>query len=259
MKKIELSELKRIQIEILDSIVHFCEENNLRYYLAYGTLLGAVRHQGYIPWDDDIDIHMPRPDYEWFIANYKNNIYSIIDNSLDAAYTLPFAKVHDTRTLFHETLYLKNTYGIFIDIFPLDSIKDVQQAKVAVKWRRLLNAKRAILGKGRGFFKNVAMLATKIFLLPFSMKDIILKIHKISKRYDYGDTMYICSMYSQLAYKEIFPKEIFDGFVMLPFEGKMYRAPKGYEEYLRTNYNDYMQLPPKEKQKSTHTAIVYWR
>ena len=259
MIKIELSELKRIQIEILDSIVHFCEENNLRYYLAYGTLLGAVRHQGYIPWDDDIDIHMPRPDYEWFIANYKNNIYSVIDNSLDSAYTLPFAKVHDTRTLFHETLYLKNSYGIFIDIFPLDSIKDVQQAKAAVKWRRLLNAKRAIIGKGRGVSKNLAMLVTKILLVPFSMKDIITKIHNIAKRYEYGGTMYICSMYSQAAYKEVFSKEVFDGFVMLPFEGKMYRAPKGYEEYLRTNYNDYMQLPPKEKQKSTHTAIVYWK
>ena len=96
MKEITGEELKKIQVEILDNVVEFCQRHNLRYFLAYGTLLGAVRHNGYIPWDDDIDIHMPRPDYEKFIGLYNSEAGNneVVSHELDSNYRVAFAKVY---------------------------------------------------------------------------------------------------------------------------------------------------------------------
>ena len=106
MKAITEEELKVIQLDLLQKTADFCEKNGIRYYLCGGTLIGAIRHKGYIPWDDDIDISMPRPDYDRFISifNKPENYYQVIDMSNDKKYGFPFAKVHDTRTFVDELL-----------------------------------------------------------------------------------------------------------------------------------------------------------
>ncbi len=260
MKEIELNERKKLQVEILDDVVSFCEKNNLKYCLAYGTLLGAIRHKGYIPWDDDIDIHMPRPDYDRFLATYRSEKehYQVLDHSITKDYTIPFAKVHDTRTIVIEGLYNKNEYGIYIDIFPIDGIKEKQQAFESRRWRRLLNAKKASI-TGRSPLKNLSIMFTKILLLPFTTSYLIGKIQKVVTRNNYNDCEKVSSMCSQLAYKEIFDKEMFQEYAKVDFEGKKYNAPKDWDTYLKTNYNNYMQLPPKEKQVSNHTAKAMWK
>lgn len=261
MKTIELEERKSLQLEMLNDIACFCEKNNIKYCLAYGTLLGAIRHKGYIPWDDDIDIHMPRPDYNRFVQAYRseNCFYEVLDQEKTVGYNLPFAKVHDKRTVIIEELYKQDKYGIFIDIFPIDGLKEKQQAYKSVRWRRILNAKKAVINKGRAFSKNVLMLMAKVFLLPLSEKFILQKINRIITQYDYAKCVRVCSMCSQLAYKEIFDSNLFDNYIKVDFEGYKFNAPKDYDIYLRVNYGNYMQLPPKEKQVSNHLAQAMWK
>ena len=123
MKELSKNEIKTIQLDILQSIHQFCETNNIRYSLAYGTLLGAIRHKGYIPWDDDIDVMMPRPDYERFIQNYPNfcdrNIVQTYNN--DNSYYLWCAKVYDNRT---EQITFPTRSGVCVDVFPIDGLPD---------------------------------------------------------------------------------------------------------------------------------------
>ena len=120
-KYINVEELKHIQLDMLSDIAEFCEQNNIKYFLAYGTLIGAIRHKGYIPWDDDIDICMPRPDYDKFLSLYnkKDSAYKAVAFELDENYKLPFAKVNDTRTVMWETMYDQDVFGVYIDVFPL--------------------------------------------------------------------------------------------------------------------------------------------
>ena len=124
MEEIGIDKLKQIQLDMLKDIHAFCVEHDIRYSLAFGTLLGAVRHKGYIPWDDDVDIMMPREDYNRFIRSYGNNIYRIADMSVNPDYGLPFAKVEDVLTVIEENVEGGSVFGIYIDVFPVDYIPD---------------------------------------------------------------------------------------------------------------------------------------
>ena len=119
MKEIKNDELRTIQLDILQNVHDFCMKHDIKYTLAYGTLLGAVRHGGYIPWDDDIDIAMLRPDYERFMQEYKNDIYKFTECRLDKDVHIGFGKVEDTRTIVIEGGNTKNL-GVSIDVFPID-------------------------------------------------------------------------------------------------------------------------------------------
>ena len=145
MKEIGLEELKCIQLDLLQKTAEFCENNGIRYFLCGGTLIGAIRHHGYIPWDDDIDISMPRPDYDKFIKifNKPENYYQVIDMSNNSKYGFPFAKVHDTRTLVNELQYSRDSFGVYIDIFPIDGVGEDKQVYRILKLRKLLHTKKA--------------------------------------------------------------------------------------------------------------------
>ena len=124
MKEISLNELRKIQIDILDKVHNFCIQNNITYFLSSGTLLGAIRHGGYIPWDDDIDLYMPRESYERFINIYKDDSHDtrVITLYNNKEYYYPFAKVEDTNSIVIENVPEKFNIGINIDIFPIDGV-----------------------------------------------------------------------------------------------------------------------------------------
>ena len=137
MKKIDIVEAKKMMLDILKTVAKFCDENNLRYFIFYGTYLGALRHKGYIPWDDDIDIAMPRPDYEKFMEIFHAENLAVWTWRKDNKYLLPFAKVYDTRTEVHENADFGETFGVNIDIFPLDGLpKKQSQIKRRVEYMR---------------------------------------------------------------------------------------------------------------------------
>lgn len=260
-KIIGTEELKKIQLQILDDVAQFCEERGLRYYLAYGTLLGAVRHKGYIPWDDDIDIHIPRPDYERFLREYNNteSPYKVVSPESESRYRVPFAKVHYPKSIVREFHFKPDVFGVYIDIFPLDGVESQAQAKECGELRRLMHVKNSVFLKSMPFKRKLRLTITKLILLPLSLSKLLKRIKSTATRCIYDKSDNVCSFMSRTAAREILPRSVFDNYVMLPFEGKEYRAPKGYDSYLKANYGDYMQLPPEEKRISHHNSEARWK
>lgn len=260
MKEITGEELRRIQVEILDDVVRFCQRHALRYFLAYGTLLGAVRHNGYIPWDDDIDIHMPRPDYEKFIELYNNEqaCNRVVSPEIDKRYRTAFAKVYRKGTIVHEFHFKPDVFGVYIDIFPLDGLKECGQAKKCGEIRRFMHVKNSVFTSGMPLLRKLRLAVTKTILLPFSINALQRKIKSIATQVNYNECEYVYSSYSRLAAKEKFPREMFDNYRTVVFEGNEYRAPLDYDLYLHTLYGDYMKLPPEDKRVSTHNSQAYY-
>lgn len=260
MQAIGIDELKRMQKGILDEVVAFCEEHGLRYYLAYGTLLGAIRHKGYIPWDDDIDIHMPRPDYERFIELYNSKPargYEVVTHELDRHYHVPFAKIYRKGTIVNEFFYKQSVFGVYVDIFPLDGIKSRWQAYICGQCIRFMYIKTSIFCDRQTLARKARLLVTKMILLPFSSHFILKTMRKIATRHRYGECAQVCSFGSRTCLREILPREVFDGHTTVEFEGSSYRAPQGYDRYLTQKYGNYMQLPPEEKRVSSHDSQAY--
>lgn len=264
MKSIQVEELKRIQLDILKSIDIFCSFNNIHYSLAFGSLLGAVRHGGYIPWDDDLDIMLCREDYMRFIQTYKDNNYKVVDLSSDVHYELPFAKVYDTRTKMDEYSMSNNCFGVYVDVFPVDYVPDnmFKRNLFLLKkniWNVIYDLKVVRVDKRRNCLKNCFLFLSQLILRSIS-------IRKIAKILDYYASKYShknCSLMGILApsdnkKREIFPSRIFNEYITMSFEDFDAMVIKMYDEYLAGSYGNYMKLPSIEKQKSHH-IFKAWR
>lgn len=260
MKIIETKELRTIQLDLLRKTVDFCERNNIRYFLCGGTLLGAVRHHGYIPWDDDIDISMPRPDYDRFISlfNKPENYYQVIDLSNNPNYGFPFAKVHDTRTFVNELQYAEDQFGVYIDIFPIDGVGEDKQIFRILRLRKLLHTKKANYYK-RTLSKKIINTFGKILLLPFSAHDIVKMMDKEARKYPFGSTPRAGAIINPYGTREIVDLSVFDKAIPMRFEDRDYMVPAAYDTWLGSIYGDYMQLPPEDKRHSPHVSIAYWK
>lgn len=259
---INIEELKAIQLSILDEVTCYCENNGLKYFLGYGTLIGAIRHKGYIPWDDDIDIIMPRPDYERLINSFNatHNVRQVIAHTLNSYYSLPFAKVYDTRTCLHETMYKdKGVFGVYIDIFPLDGYGDVNQIKRINRLSEYLNAKKAVIDRQRSIKKNIIILIGKLLLLRKSIAQIVESMDIIAKTYSYESSNRVKSFFSVYGENEVCERVLLEETIKAEFEGKEYCVPKNYDAYLRLIYGDYMQLPPIEKRVTHHIFEAWWK
>lgn len=264
-KTINIEELKAIQLEILQSVHDFCQDHNLKYALAFGTLLGAVRHKGYIPWDDDIDIMMPREDYEQFVKSYKHSIYKIYDYRYDKEYSYPYAKVADTRTILLENVNTKDI-GINIDIFPLDVLADTKEE--AVKFLQSLTPLKTKYrmkllkpSPKNVWWKRVAIVLSKLLVVNTSLKSLSQEISLRVSNNPNKDAAYLGTPAGTDPYaiNNIYEREHFDSYISLPFEGRCFMAPVGYDKILSNYYGDYMQLPPVEKRTSPHSLNqVYW-
>ena len=264
MRELSLAEHKQYQLGILKSVADFCDANGLRYYLAYGTLIGAVRHKGFIPWDDDIDLQMPRPDFEKFIATYKDEVYKVVDPYSDMA-RHSMLKVIDSRTLKIENKVKYEdgqTMGIDIDIFPLDG-----QPESETLYEKYYNKKHRLLRKFNYIITDVKQysLKSKIYrIVPYlianlmTKNQILDKLRKINAEFDYETSKYIGatdSMYNSIKNRN--PREWYADVVALDFEEYKFKAPVGYHEILERMYGDYMALPPEDKQVAHHSNKVY--
>ncbi len=260
MKAITLDELKTIQLDLLQKTADFCEKNGLRYFLCGGTLIGAIRHKGYIPWDDDIDIAMPRPDYEKFVKTFNKpeNYYQVayLDNSSTYAYA--FAKVYDNRTILRELHYPGENFGVNIDVFPADGVKNTTQIKKIMILHKLLNTKRANYYH-RTLSKKIINTFGKVLLLPFSAHKIATWMNNEASKYTFYSLPMAGVIANPLGPGEMVDKSVFESDIYQEFEGREYRVPIGYDAWLRSIYGDYMQLPPIEHRVTHHTFKAWWK
>ena len=263
MKEINTEELKQIQLSILCEVHDFCERNKIKYFLAFGTLIGAIRHKGYIPWDDDIDILMPRPEYEFFIKNFQHPFLETFHYNSKRRDLIAFCKVYDKRTTYiEESSQDYSCLGVNIDIFPFDGLSDnlniaKKHVKHVMKWTNISVIKKMTTKHKRVWYKNLVLAILQSVLSVIPYRYVINKICGLMKYYDYNQSEYVVHLYDAQLYK-IMEKKYFEKLVLVEFEGRYFYAPKCYHEYLTTYYGDYMKLPPIEQRCSHHFYKAYW-
>ena len=258
-KRISAQDVKDIEINILDYIDSICKKHHIEYFLGYGTLLGAIRHKGFIPWDDDFDVFMTRPEYEKFVEYCKHETYNLLHSSIDSTYYYEIAKVVDVRTkvIGHEVDDIPNE-GVWVDIFPLDAVSKHQKfqrylVKVCMVFRIMSVYKKFPAHKRSYLFYPLWLIARLVgFKLPLKITDWLSKSGT-----NENIIGYIAAM-STTGSKYCSPANWFKETVEVDFEGKKYPAPKAYHDYLQSKYGDYMKLPPENKRVG-HPVEAYWR
>lgn len=245
------TEQKKVLLGLLDKFVEVCEQNGLKYYLAGGSVLGAVRHKGFIPWDDDIDVHMPREDYEKlqhlpqsvFGVRYRLASWRTVKN-----YRYDFVKIEDLSTTLIERFHPQYVGAVFLDIFPLDAVNDNKKEHL----KQLNKLNRLIRNYIDGYLKNdfecktlvelfLLKIKRKVFLRPFLLE-------KWEKCVSLGweNHNFVADCHSPWKDRPLH-KSVFGSGTKMIFEGKQYIVPSDYDTYLRHLYGDYMTLPPKDK------------
>ncbi len=265
----DIKEMQQIELNILEFVDKVCKDNNIKYFLSDGTLIGAIRHKGFIPWDDDIDITMPRPDYEKFLSimdNLNSDRYECLHFSKKFKnYFYSFAKVVDLNTVLTESSFIRNEkMGAFIDVFPLDGVTD---EKTFLKNRKKFGKLSAILNlsaskKFEPSKKNKINTIIKLLLYPiskmFGYKFWAKRLQKIMLKYNIDESNYVCR-YCCVSKKNVYPKEVFTDCINVEFEKQNFLTTKEYDAYLTRLYGDYMTPPPEDKQKPHHDVKLYWK
>lgn len=265
MTKLEINQILTIQLDILTAIHQFCCKNEINYSLACGTLLGARRHQGYIPWDDDIDIYLLREDYDKLISSFPETykgLYKIASLERDPKWDRAYAKAYHCKTIFKEAISSNYPLGICIDIFPIDSVP-----KSPDEWRKynrkrlfvqnLFSLKCMTLSNDRSLIKNLILLMSKVLLLPWSRRYIAKRISQIAQCYNGTDSDLVFENVLGIIAKRPFPKRFFLSMVDIRFENRIFRAFADADKYLEHTYGDWHKLPPEEKRITHHAFEAY--
>ena len=264
MQELSLRELQLAELDILIEFDRVCRENGLRYSLGGGTLLGAIRHKGFIPWDDDIDVLMPRPDYEKMIAVFsqRENSDFVLSASGDHGSVYPFSKLLNrkiavVREGMHDSPYL------WMDIFPVDGLPadENELRKIYKKNKFYIRIIHFSLWNNlkeyHGRHSKAKAFLIGLFVKLYGAKRALKKLERLSRRYPYGSTEHVgCIAWGLYGPGERMPVSAFDPLTEVEFEGKHYSAVSCWDEYLSGIYGDYMQLPPEDKRK-THTMKAY--
>ncbi len=242
-------------LNIANEVKRICEKYSLRYYLDFGSLLGAVRHHGFIPWDDDIDFCMPRADYEKFIEICKTELNGqfSLRTMQEEKYIYYFIKVDDKTTTLVEDFNRSSGYkgGIYVDIFPLDAlpIGKAKQKNYIRKCKYLyMRANLALVDFGSKKYPFYKRLIIKLFKHS-NGKKYLHKLEKLLKKYDYESAQFVSSDIMQ---NQPVPKELFEKTESYVFESSEFTSVQNADKYLTFLYGDYMQLPPIEQRASNH-------
>lgn len=257
------SECKSIQLQILDEVDTFCKEHKLRYSLAYGTLLGAVRHKGYIPWDDDIDLLMPRPDYNYFLEYFSSSVNEVIDLNNSEVCVETFAKVARKGTVMRDVELGRELWGVNIDIFPIDGApkEDINAHYASIvslySWIPRLCPFYKVVGvdKIKWYIKYIVK---RIRYFHFgSCHDIKEELVKKLEQFPFESSPMAGAYFGDDEIREFMPRQWFEDFIEMEFEGKFYKVLSRYDDYLKKLFGDYMELPPDNERHSHHRYDSY--
>ncbi|MDE5539861.1 MAG: LicD family protein, partial [Bacilli bacterium] len=255
-----LKEIHAEQIQMFKKITKYLDKNNLRYFICGGTLLGAIRHKGFIPWDDDIDILMPRPDYDKL---QEISLTSTISDNLEVhSFELnnlndPFCKVYNLDTEMAK-YYSEDEYDnhMWIDIFPMDGLPDNEKKikrifKKSLRYRRLLKLRKVreevIIKESKTIIKAITKPFIKVFVDLFPKQFYVKKIDKLCRKYSYDSSKYVGGIAWGYGPQETLLREEVNKIVKVEFENMEVKTFSCWDTYLKNLYNDYMKLPPKEK------------
>lgn len=263
MKKItDEARLKEIHLELLDELVEILNDNKIEYFLYYGSLLGAVRHKGFIPWDDDVDLGMTRENYEKFKkVKMAKEYFEISAPGTHPDHPYFFTKFHSKKYICLEDMdYQLEGLGINIDIFPVDYIPRIKILKymqdIIISFLvLLLNLKVILPSPSRSWLKNFVHVIIKIILRPVGVGSLTAAIDKVSSLPKNTETMGCrASIYRM---KECFRKEFFQNQVRAKFENIECSIPKEYDSILKGIYGSYWVLPEPSKRYSGHSTNVF--
>lgn len=256
-KEITLEEKKEIQLEMLNEIDAFCRLHNIKYSLAFGTLLGAIRHKGFIPWDDDVDIMMPLPDMLKFKQLFNSDTLKYCDVDTEKHYEYDFSRIINMRT--YKTVgYFVNSYGLCIDLYPVISIpKDEDNSSLFFKKANNYNRVRLFYIK----WNSRLMRFCSIKRLP-GFKRIIKRCRDFllfSHEYGKSGIYYVVAGPFDLKEKMTYDIDIFKKMIDVEFEGRHYLSISCYDTFLSKRYGNYMQLPPEGERHPYHGGHYYWK
>lgn len=247
-RSISLNDAKKMQLEMLKHFHNFCVENNITYFLAYGTLIGAIRHKGYIPWDDDVDVMIPQPEFEKLMKIYKSERYPILYWLNNKEHPYPFARIYDNNT--YKLLGNHDSLGLFVDMYIIYGAPDGHEARNIYfnQMRKYTKINDKLCGI-RSRLCRYGLWPSRS--LDFKLLNLFCK-HVVSlnakyKYEDHEDSYIHCG-----AYLKVYPRSIFESSVLVSFDNYQFFAPVGYDKFLRITYGDYMQLPPENKRIPNH-------
>ncbi len=261
-----MNDLQKKIYDIFLEVAELCEKNDIDYFAIGGTCLGAVRHKGFIPWDDDLDIAIPVEQYRRFIDIAEKQLpeyLEVIHGSNHIHFNRFNIKIADKRTSYiedHIKKYPDEYYGVFIDVMPMSGIPDG-------KWRQKHFIKNIVRLRNMNFgFKNPAkkfkgwdgkILRGFLRCVSFLPKDTFFKLwFRYVSRYPVNRSKNISFSWNLKVKRRTFPAEIFSSYVRLPFEDTTIRCPHDWDGYLKIEFGDYMKLPPEDEQKGHHEGMV---
>lgn len=265
MREVTFEESRKILLSIMDDIDSFCRKNGIQYSITSGTLIGAIRHKGFIPWDDDLDIMMERKEYDKFVSTYKSDKYQLLSVNTNSDWADLYFRVVDNRT----TIKWKNCsgyfHGLWVACLPFDHIpSDYKQLKRLKKkadfyFKFYWKIKKTTWVEGGGLIINLIKFVLRgIFkILPATMVGV--KMENVIRKYsklpstEWGSVSWWWNRILK------FPANTFDGYCDVEFEGRQYMAIKNHDSYLRQVYGNYMQLPPEKDRVPQHGYIAYWK
>lgn len=269
----ELKELHQIELDMLKEIDRICRRENIQYYLAGGTLLGAVRHKGFIPWDDDIDIAMARDEYERFLKvmkKEKHSYYKLFAMEYNKEYQYTFAKVVDTRTRLVEEIGKDlPDMGVFIDIFPIDGMGN-DKRKAMRRLMKIIRLRSRIIesalkedeikNKEQNLKNKIIKETANLIIKLLGIRRCYFMLLRYVKKMDFRSSYWIASAVGGAGIeRELVERKCFDDLIELEFEGCKFFAPAGYDTYLKNLYGDYMVLPPESDRVTPHRGRIWWK
>ena len=262
----DISEIQQMELGIMEYIHEVCQKIGVKYFLAYGSLIGAVRHQGFIPWDDDMDICMLREDYEklqdYLIAN-PDERYEVMSYKNNLNYVYPFMKVQDNHTyLLEEDVRIDSNMGIYVDIFPVDGYEDDVEFKN--KMTKLIKKRQLSCYTFKGITNTKSVLNSllryvSVIIFYFTNTNkYVAQIEELAKSRAVADYEQVDYLIYKDMNKPVWKREWLEQVIVGTFEGKEFMIPKHYHEILTSDYGDYMQLPPLE-QRVSHHDFKLWK